>query len=120
MTLLELKQHIESFPAGTIFNYGLSNPFSWRGSYDEVAFSVKEEMSTKEQILEKITKAFTGEFIGWKGGEFRYHGGTDIHFEDDCGTWTDGGYTENWISKILRADQVTDSEHRLISLLFKS
>ena len=45
MELIELKQHIEGFKPNTEFKYGLSLPFSWRGSYAEVGFEILKEPS---------------------------------------------------------------------------
>jgi len=71
MELKEFKQHIESFPKGTKFSYGISKPFSWRGSYDEVAFSIIENEISREDILKNriSTKLRIGSlslsFIRW-------------------------------------------------------
>ena len=45
MELKNLKDYISSFPNETVFKYGISKPFSWRGSYDEVAFSIETPMT---------------------------------------------------------------------------
>ena len=68
MELKDFKQHISNFPKGTVFNYGISKPFSWRGSYDEVAFSLVESQMTREEILSNIELAYTETFNGYKGG----------------------------------------------------
>lgn len=120
MNLGELKKYIKSFPDGTRFEYSLSDPFSWRGSYDEVAFSIEEVSATKEELLEKITKAFTQEFCGYKGGDYRYNGQTPVNFEADESSYSDGGYVEDQISKILDLSLVSSPEERLIKLAFKS
>lgn len=119
MTLKELKNHIESLPKGTVFNYSLSHPFSWRGSYDEVAFAITEESSTREHALSQIDIAYTQEFTGYKGGEFRYKDYTEVHFEEDTSEYTGGGYTEQWIQKILGNDEVASPDVRLTKLIFK-
>lgn len=73
MELHELKKYISGFPEGKLFNYGISKPFSWRGSYDEVAFSIVEESMTREEILANIELAYTKTFYGYKGGEYQYN-----------------------------------------------
>jgi hypothetical protein len=65
MKLIEFKKHIESFPIGKIFNIGISKPFSWRGSYDRVTFSVIEKDMTREEILENIELAYSETFRGY-------------------------------------------------------
>lgn len=105
MTLLQLELHFKAFPAGTKFNYSLSMPFSWRGSYDEVAFALMDGLlMTREHALELIQAAYTQTFIGYKGGEFYYHNHTAIHFEATHSDYSDGDYVSNWIAKIEGTD----------------
>lgn len=118
MNLKELKEYLESFDKGTVFNFGLSNPFSWRGSYDEVAFNIVEEKTSKEDILSKIEMAYTQTFYGYKGGEYRYNEYTQVNYEEDIRSWTDGGYTEEWISKIEGTETYKGPQDRLTKLLF--
>lgn len=118
MTLGELKQYIESFPDGTKFDYSLSEPFSWRGVYSEVAFTINENESTREELLEKINRALTQTFFGWKGGDFTYSEHTNVNFEESHRSWSDGEYTENWISKLMNVKAEKSPEHRLLKLLF--
>lgn len=119
MNLLEFKQHIESFPDGYIFQYGISDPFSWRGSYDEVAFSILEEEHTREGILSKINKAYIETFRGYKGGEYRYGNYTNVNFESGISSWTDDRYTMDWIEKIEGEKPYKTPSEKLISVAFK-
>lgn len=120
MNLQELKQHFESFPDGTIFEYGLSYPFSWRGSYDEVAFSITESAMTKEAILKQIHAAYSEVFYGYKGGEYRYKDYTDVNFEEDGSRdYSDGRYTAQMIAKIEDSDVYKSQQERLVKLAFK-
>ena len=118
MELKDFKQHIESFPNGTKFEFGISQPFSWRGAYAEVAFEMIEQPMTKEEILANIELAYTETFYGYKGGEYRYNDHTDIHFETDCGSWTDGRYVSRWIAKIEDKEHYQSQEDRLVKLAF--
>lgn len=118
MTLGEFKAYVESFPDGKTFNYGISNPFSWRGSYDEVAFEFLEQSMTKEELLEKINLAYTDIFPGYKGGEYYFKNFTPVHFEEDNSTWSDGGYAAEWISNIEGKEPYQTQEERLIKLAF--
>lgn len=119
MNLGELKKYIESFPDGTRFEYSLSEPFSWRGVYAEVAFSIKGESCTKEELLAKIGVALTDEFYGYKGGNFKYNEYTPVNFEEDYRSWSDGGYTERMISELSETPLATSPEERLVKLAFK-
>lgn len=121
MYLSEFKDHILSFPNGTQFNYGISRPFSWRGSYDEVAFSIVEEPTTREEIMDSILLAYTEVFYGYKGGEYRYGDYTRVNFEDEGnGNYSNGEYTSNIIAKIENAEVYRSQEERLIKLAFRS
>ncbi len=118
MTLQGLKDYFEQFPNGTVFGIALSEPFSWRGIYAEVAFSIEERESTKEENLSKIRKALTETFIGWKGGEYSYKPYTEVHFEAGHGEWSDGDYVRNWIEKIGGQSSYPDLETRFINVGF--
>lgn len=92
MTIGELREYFEDVPAGTLFAYGLSEPFSWRGSYDEVAFSFTRKRHTREDILEIIDSVKNRTFFGYKGGEYTYDNDTPVHFEKEYRDYSDGDY----------------------------
>lgn len=118
MLLKDFKDYIENLDPNKKFNYGISEPFSWRGSYSEVAFEILGQPMTREEILNNIQKAYTEEFYGYKGGEYTYNDYTEVHFESDSGSYTDGGYCANWISKIEGGEIFQSQEMRLTKLAF--
>jgi hypothetical protein len=119
MILKDFKQHISNFPKGTEFNYGISEPFSWRGSYDEVAFSIVESPMTREEILANIEIAYTKTFHGYKGGEYEYGEYTSVNFEEKGNrNYSDGGYTARMIDKIQNRERYVSQEERLVKLAF--
>lgn len=120
MNLIDLKEHIEKFPNGTEFKFGLSKPFSWRGSYDEVAFAIVEQPMSREEIMDKINLAYSETFQGYKGGDFKYNHYTPIHFEESIRDYSDGDYSAKFISKIEGSDLFKSQEHRLIYLAFSA
>ena len=120
MNLGQFEHHIKSFPEGTIFKYGISEPFSWRGVYAEVAFQMLEESMTREQVLERINQAYTQTLIGYKGGEYTYGNQTSVNFEDSYGRYTDGGYTSQWIAKLEETEPYQSQEERLVKLAFSN
>ncbi|HEY8936608.1 MAG TPA: hypothetical protein VIM65_15375, partial [Cyclobacteriaceae bacterium] len=63
--------------------------------------------------------AYLREFTGYKGGEYTYHDNTDVHFEEDVSSYSDGRYAERWIAKIQCLETADSSEERLVNLLFK-
>ncbi len=118
MELKEFKQQIEQAETGKTFDFGISEPFSWRGSYAEVAFQMLEQPMTREEILANIEMAYTETFNGYKGGHYKYGDNTEVHFESDYGSWTDGGYCANWIAKIEDDEPYESQEMRLVKLAF--
>jgi hypothetical protein len=119
MELKDFKEHISNFPKGTVFNYGISKPFSWRGSYDEVAFSIVESPMSKEDILANIELAYTGTFYGYKGGEYKYQDYTTVNFEEEGSrNYSDGRYVAQMIAKIEEKEEYQSQEDRLVKLAF--
>lgn len=120
MELKDFKEYILKFPKGKIFNYGISEPFSWRGSYDEVAFAITESPMTREDILTNIEFAYSEIFYGYKGGEYTYKDWTKINFEEEGSrNYSDGDYTAKLISKIENSEVFKSQEERLIKLAFE-
>lgn len=118
MELKEFKDYINSFPEGTTFEFGISEPFSWRGVYAEVAFEILDVAMTREKVLEHIELAYTETFHGYKGGNYTYNDHTDIHFEEDDGSWSDGGYVSRWIANIEDKEPIRTQEERFVKLAF--
>lgn len=119
MNLKQLKSHFENMDSNEKLDYSLSNPFSWRGSYDEVAFDIEEKPSTPKENLDKIKEAYNETFYGYKGGEFTFDDCTSINFEQDTGSYTDGGYCEKLISELLDIEKVETPQERLVKLAFR-
>jgi hypothetical protein len=119
MTLEEFKKHIESFPPGYLFEFSLSQPFSWRGAYDEVCFRVLKQRSTKEVVLGRINESFDGTFTGYKGGEFKYEPWTKVNFEAEHRDCSAGQYTAEMIAEIEGERAYKTQERRLVELAFK-
>lgn len=120
MTLGQFKDHIASFPAGTVFEWSLSDPFSWGGDYSEVAFSLDRSPMTREDVLGRIDKALTQTFCGYKGGEYRFSEYTNVHFEHGYSYYTDGKYCGAIIAEIEDSVPFESQELRLVNLAFKT
>lgn len=118
MILKEFKEYISMFSDDHQFQYGISEPFSWRGSYDQVAFSIITENMTKQEILNRIQMAYENVFYGWKGGEYEYDDFTFVNFERQVGSWSDGGYVREFISNLLDSEEPATEEERLVKLAF--
>jgi hypothetical protein len=119
MQLKEFKDYISSFPNGTKFKYGISKPFSWRGSYDEVAFSIIESPMTREEVLANIEIAYNKAFYGYKGGAYEYNDFTTVNFEEGGSRDYSGGkYTAAMIAKIENSSAYLSQEERLVKIAF--
>ena len=79
MTIQYLKEYFEKTENPRFY---LVDVFSWRGCYDEVAFT-PSKIGSKEDSLRQIDRALTETFDGWKGGEYTYEEYTDAHFETE-------------------------------------
>tara|TARA_R110000803_G_scaffold153384_2_gene218312 strand:+ start:4893 stop:5255 length:363 start_codon:yes stop_codon:yes gene_type:complete len=118
MTLGELKKHIMDLPEGSKLDCKLSYPFSWGGSYDEVAFRLDWEDCTREDVLENIVAALTNTFEGYGGGNYTYDEHTSVNFEDDTSSDTDGDYVREQIESIEGSGGYQTEEQKLISLIY--
>lgn len=118
MTLGQLKEYVENLPKDKIFYFKLSRPFSWRGSYNEVAFTIEAGQSNKSELLTWINEALTTKFYGYKDGDYRYYDHTSIHFEGDFSEYTDGEYAMRWLCQLLELEKSDSVEEMLIKLIF--
>lgn len=85
MTISDLKNYFEKEKNPKFF---LTDVFSWRGSYDEVAFTPSRN-GTREESLNLIERALNESFYGYKGGYYSYGIHTEAHFESEHSTWSD-------------------------------
>lgn len=118
MNLQDFRDYIAKFPSGHNFEYGISEPFSWRGLYAEVAFSIEKFPMKRETILNRIDMCLDRTFIGYKGGEFKYDWNTPVNFEDGYNEYTNGAYVDNWIFEIQGKAPYISKEEELVRLAF--
>ena len=85
MTIGYLKRYFENTENPKFF---LTDVFSWRGVYKEVAFT-PSKVGSKEESLKIIERALTEFFVGYKGGDFSYDIHTEAHFENEESSWGD-------------------------------
>lgn len=95
MTIQELTNKIESL--GDTMDFCIEDIFSWRGFYIEPACTISTNNTTKEHNLSMLNKLITETFYGWKGGEYTYTEYSDIHFEEDRGSWSDGKFLNRFL-----------------------
>lgn len=69
MQLDELIETLEALPADMIFANGFSNPQSYRGFYDCLAFEPIADVSVSE-MLSAAREAMGATYSGYKGGEY--------------------------------------------------
>ena len=119
MNLKEFKTIIENFNPDVQMIFSISEPFSWRGSYNEVCFSIVDVPTPVQDILNKIDEAYKGIFQGWKGGEYKYDDFTQVNFEANYSDYTDGDYCTKMIERYSQEEYEPDAELKLISLIIK-
>jgi len=69
MTLQDLIDRLEEEDPHHGVSIGFSNPHSYRGYYNELAFEPREDI-TVEDMLRSAREAKGSTYTGWKGGEF--------------------------------------------------
>lgn len=105
MNLKQLRLWFENRPAGETLTLGLSYPFSWRGSYNEVAFTLDYNVGVAESLV-NIDRAMLGEFQGWKGGMYEYTDYTTVNFEVEEGGYSDKQYVKDKMKEIGDSDPI--------------
>ena len=69
MTLGKLIEELEKYPLETKIQQ-LSNPHSYRGYYEDLAFQLSENKATVKETLTLLKSCLNTEFQGYKGGDF--------------------------------------------------
>lgn len=96
MTIGELYNKIKNWSEDTM-NFRIIEVFSWRGIYAEAAAEISTERTLKQDNLNMLEEAIKFTHEGWKGGEFEYDFNTEIHFECDYGSYTNGQYLNGFL-----------------------
>ena len=96
MTIGDLYSKIESWPEDTM-NFRIIEVFSWRGIYAEAAAEISTERTLKQHNLDILNEAIKVAHEGWKGGLFEYDFCTEIHFECDHGSYSNGRYLNGFL-----------------------
>ena len=119
MTLGQLIEKINALESADKYAYTLSDPFSWRGSYCEVCFSIEKAETPvgKEELLRKANLALAGVFYGYKGGTYTYDLDTKVNFEKSFRSYTDGGYAKDKVVEISVVEPM-DIEEQLVYAAF--
>lgn len=91
MNLGELRAIVDTWTdEDFVFSNAFRRPHSYRGRYDELAFSPENASETVRSIKEYVDRAESDLFTGWKGGEFTYDESTPVHL-----TWEGNSYDED-------------------------
>ena len=85
-----------------VIKKGLGDPDSWRGSYNELAFDIVENI-TIQQMIDCAKNCIGMQFTGYKGGEFVFDENTSINI-DSYGDYTDGRKMWSFFLELLLAD----------------
>lgn len=84
-----LRDNISLLGEDFIVAKGMSNPHSWRGSYYDVSFEPKENI-TLGDMYDAANDAIGTTYRGYKGGEFYMSESTMIHEDYEGGCSCDG------------------------------
>lgn len=69
MTLQDLIVELQKLPPDAIFGEGFDEAFSYRGSYNEIAFNPAQNVPAQQMLA--IAKSAIGQtFTGYKGGDY--------------------------------------------------
>jgi hypothetical protein len=77
MTLGELIKRLEKVDPKQEVKMGFSNPHSYRGYYDELAFEPQED-TTVGEMLDWAKSAVGATYTGYKGGEYTMSEWTEV------------------------------------------
>lgn len=77
MTLNELIAALSAESSSRVIKHGFANPHSYRGFYDQLAFEPAPNI-TIASMLACARSALGATYTGYKGGEFRMDGATDV------------------------------------------
>ena len=93
MLLKELIKYLENEDPKLVVPMGFNEPHSYRGFYGDLAFEPAGNVTVGEML--KLAKEALGRtYSGWKGGQFKMNGFTDVHLAE----W---GHTGEGIGIIL-------------------
>lgn len=86
MTLGQLIEELRKHPTDTVVKHGFTNPHSYRGYYDHLAFEPARNVSVGS-MLAAAESALGETFEGWKGGQFTMDEDTLcwLAYEGTCG-----------------------------------
>jgi hypothetical protein len=85
MTLGELIAALEAADPTKVVPHGFTNPHSYRGYYDQLAFEPARNV-TVEAMLDDARSALGTTYQGWKGGEFEMDEHTDCWLASEGST----------------------------------
>jgi hypothetical protein len=78
-TLGALIDVLEAMDPDYEFSFGLSNPHSYRGYYERLAFSLSGGPQSADDMLQVARSALGVTMQGYKGGDFVMHRGTLLY-----------------------------------------
>lgn len=82
MILAELITALEAADPDHVVRHGFTNPHSYRGYYDELAFEPASNVTVAD-MLDDARNALGATYEGWKGGDFTMRGHTDCWLSEE-------------------------------------
>lgn len=99
MDLEDVIEYLEDLPADRIVRHGLSNPHSYRGWYEQVAFELKDNV-TIGAMLASARAAVGATFTGYKGGSYTMRESSLVNIANEGETG--GALSEGWLEYLCR------------------
>ncbi|MCK5609620.1 hypothetical protein KAR91_47535 [Candidatus Pacearchaeota archaeon] len=87
LTLGELIKYLEGLDPEQIARYGIGEPHSYRGFYEDLAFELKKDV-THGKMLADAKGALGFTYTGYKGGDFTMSEHTDVWLAEYGSTGT--------------------------------
>lgn len=81
MKLSELIEKLEKYQQDKVVSMGFTNPHSYRGNYEQLAFEPKENVSVGE-MLRCSKDSLNKTFQGYKGGYFKMDENTLVNIAE--------------------------------------
>lgn len=87
MTLQMLCNYLQQLEPNRVSKFTLSNPHSYRGYYEDLAFETRDEPQSAGEMLKVALSALGTTYQGWKGGDFKMTEHTTVWLSEEGNCW---------------------------------
>lgn len=80
MGLAALIKYLEELPKETVLSFGIGNPHSYRGYYEDLCVEIDDSRTENPESWLKVLRSVHGEVLqGYKGGDFVMEDYSDVY-----------------------------------------